>query len=318
MSNDRIGGSGTGATRAYPSGRQLAAIFGAIAISWLALTAAGRVVVRLIYEGKAPAALNSLMTNRGSRPVSDFYEIADDPILALHFLLAVIAVLWLTRSRRSPGLVLGLLLIADVGLLLMDIRSRSVLLTIWHDWSVPEWFCYFEELLFAALMYRTFRLTREKIYACLSLTGLMFFVDDIGRYHELMGRALVPIVEATRLHELLRVESHYLGEILSLAPYGLLALAGLWFYRQVPRQPRRDARIAACLIALLFVFGVVVDLVAHLGQVMSMPEFSRDGMAFTEDFGEMLIQSSLAAFAAAVFWRSQRNAGIAIKPAPTG
>jgi hypothetical protein len=96
----------------------------------------------------------------------------------------------------------------------------------------------------------------------------------------------------------LKVEAHYLGEILSLVPYGILALAGFWFYLRSGAQTRRDARVVAALIVLLFAFGVILDLVSHVG--LWTPPFQ---LAWIEDSGEMLIESGLAAYAASVLWR---------------
>jgi hypothetical protein len=282
---------------------RIAGLFTAIAVSWALCTLAARALVRLIYAGKGPAFLSALMTKNEGQPVSDFYRLTDATVFGLHFLLVMLALIWLTRARRSPWLWFGLFVAGDLGFLLIDIASDSVFLKIWHDHSIPEWFQYFKEILFAVSMYRVLKLSRERIYVCLSLLGCMLFLDDIGEYHEMMGRVLAPIVELTGLHQVLKVEAHFLGEILSLVPYGILALLGFWFYLRAGTQTRKDARVIAVLIVLLFIFGVLVDLIPHLGIWTPPSEFS---MAWIEDFGEMLILSGLASFAAGVRWRQRR------------
>ena len=298
--------AGSATIRGVPRAWRGALLLGCVAASWGAATLAGRALVRLIYAEKAPAFLNSVMTGREDHPVSHFYEIADAPVLAVHLILMTVALLWLTRSRRSAWLWFALLVACDIGLLLIDIASRSVYAKIWHDRAVPEWLGYLEALLFAVAMYRVFTLRRERIYACLSLLGLMLLLDDAAGYHEFAGRVLVPVVEATGLHRVLQGEAHYLGEVLALVPYAVLAIFVGWFYRTAGADARRDARITAFLIGLLFVFGVFVDLIPHMGRLASLPH-PPFRMAWIEDFGEMIILSGLAAFSAGVFWREARR-----------
>jgi hypothetical protein len=219
-------------------------------------------------------------------------------VFGAHFFLLMVALVWITRTRRSPWLWFSLFLAGDVGFVLIDLASNSVFLKIWHEHSVPEWFGYVMELIFAGAMYRVFKRSGERIYLCLSLLGGMLFLDDIGQYHETMGRILAPLVALTGLHRALEVEAHYLGEILSLIPYGIVAVLGFWFYLQSGAETRRDARVVATLIVLLFGFGVLLDLVSHIG--LWTPPFQ---LAWIEDSGEMVIESGLAAFSASVLWR---------------
>ncbi|HEX5043663.1 MAG TPA: hypothetical protein VFV75_12205 [Candidatus Polarisedimenticolaceae bacterium] len=284
--------------RRVPRRWQVVALFACIVASWGLFTLAGRALVRLIYEGRAPAFLNGLMTRNEGQPVSDFYRLTDATVFGMHFLLVILALIWLTRGRRSPWLWFGIFLAGVVGFVLLDLATDSVYLKIWHEHSVPEWLGYATELIFAWAMYGVFKRRGERLYLCLSLLGVMLFLDDSLQYHEMMGRVLAPIVELTGLHRVLEVESHYLGEILSLVPYGILALLGSWFYLRAGAQPRRDARVVAALIVLLFAFGVILDFVSHIG--LWTPPFQ---LAWIEDSAEMVIESGLAAFGASVLWR---------------
>lgn len=299
----------SGTLRSEPQWRVPAALLVLLAISWGLVTLFGRWVVRLIYDEKATGALNALMRDRQLHPASYYYQIVDHPVFAVHFLIFVIGIAWFTRARRSAMLLFGFLLLGDVGLLLLAQNSRSVLLVIWHDWAIPEMFCYLKELSFALLMYLAFKKSGERVYVCLSVIGVMFFLDDGLMYHEYMGRFVAPAAQATGLPELLRVEAHYLGEILSLAPYAVLALAASYYYLSADSRTRANARIAAYLLASLILFGVIIDLLPHLAVIKTAAGYCRNCWAYVEDFGEMVILSGLVACAAADVWDSMPQRG---------
>jgi hypothetical protein len=298
-------------------GWQAPALFGGIVASWAVLTFTGRQLVRWIYEGGAPAFLDTFMSHRAEHPVDYFYPVTDAPILGLHLILSVAALVWLTRARRSAWLWFGLFVAGDIGLVALDISSRSVFMKIWHERSVPEWFGYLKQILFAGSMYRVFKASGAKVYASLSLLGFMLFLDDSAGYHEFMGRILAPVAAATGLPLILEVDAHYFGEVLSLVPYVLLVLAGFFFCLRSGSDARRNAGRAAGLIGLLFVFGVVVDLIPHLGRLAGLPQLPF-APAWIEDFGEMILFSALAAFGAAVWWqqRASRRSAIATPTHP--
>ncbi|HET9298727.1 MAG TPA: hypothetical protein VFO11_02205, partial [Candidatus Polarisedimenticolaceae bacterium] len=117
--------SAAGPLRKTGRAGRVAGLLACIAASWGLATLAGRAMVRMIYEGRAPAFLNALMTRNEGQPVSDFYGLSDTTVFGVHFFLLMVALIWITRTRRSPWLWFALFVAADAGFVLIDAASNS-------------------------------------------------------------------------------------------------------------------------------------------------------------------------------------------------
>lgn len=277
--------------------------------SWLLSTWVAHSVVANMYHDTSWPELNRLLEHKDRHPLAYYTAKADVAVVGMHVLLVGAAALFITYGMESAWLYLGILLIGDMIFGVLSERYGG-LSNIRVDGSIPEMFQYLKEGLAGFFFLRIFLVTRQSLYAGIALLFAFLLVDDSLRYHERAGVWLAGLVDLSPLADRLGVRTVDVGELASVVPpaavFGALLMWGYW---TANKEGRKVGIWVAFGVGLLGLFGVIIDLTDRLPSVI---EF-RKTIAFVEDFGEMVIMSGLAAFAASVMWRTEARVSTVVR-----
>jgi hypothetical protein len=167
---------------------------------------------------------------------------------------------------------------------------ESSLYSLLRDRGYAEFFQYTKELWVALLFVLLGIKHRRGLYGVFSLLFIYFLMDDYLEIHENLGRLLS---ELFRFQPVLGLRAIDLGELLVSAVFGLLfVLAIVLLYILSDRTARRIALHLIVLLALLAVFGVLMDMV----EVMVDHDEVARVLVIVEDGGEMVVMSVITWF----------------------
>ena len=218
-------------------------------------------------------------------------------------MLAVVAAIFIVRTRRSAALWLTLLIFGDTILLVYSETCGGPLLNIVVDWSIPEVYQYFKEVSLAVLLIALYRRHKHALYAMFAGIAIFLFLDDAFKYHESVGRAIAPLISRTPLPALIGTEPNFIGEICSLAPLLFLLPFGAMSFVRADRGTKRVTLVFTGMLGALFLFGVVIDLIGNL--TWSHPRFAIPSIHIVEDFGEMITLSCWLSYTAYRHWKTE-------------
>ncbi len=206
------------------------------------------------------------------------------------------------RSRILFGALVALLLIdlffaaAHVIAYLSGALYRYPQWNVEREGSYPEIYQYAKwASISLSCCYLLFR-RRDAVYAALAMIFVYFLLDDSIAIHETVGGWLSSLFGSERTW---RLRPQDFGEIAVVAAAGSVLIAAFMFSYMRSRGPARAfARQTGVLIAMLALFGIVIDmlhsamLVGALGETALNP-----ALALLEDGGEMVIASIIAYWA---------------------
>ncbi|MCH7917578.1 MAG: hypothetical protein IIC50_06290 [Planctomycetes bacterium] len=274
-----------------------------IVAGWFLALRTSQVVLTQMYEGNSLTSLNDLLTNKDRHPLEYYFHRLEPPIAAAHLMLAVVATIFVVRTRKSAALWLTLLILGDTILLAYSEKYGGPLLNIVVDWSIPEVYQYFKEVFLAVLLVALYRRHKHVLYAIFAGIAIFLFVDDAFKYHETVGHAIAPLISRTPLPALIGTEPNYIGEICSLVPLLFLLPFGAMSFVHVDRGTKRVTLVFTGMLGALFLFGVVIDLIGNL--TVSHPVFTIPSIHIVEDFGEMITLSCWLSYTAYRYWKTE-------------
>jgi len=195
------------------------------------------------------------------------------------------------------ALIIALAVAAQEGL--TDVRRFR----IGHGSSVGEWAQHLKLLGVVSAGAWIWVKRRQPVYAALTALFLAVLIDDVGKLHETVGAALVPVLGLEPNYGL-RAQDY--GEILFLSSWaGPLVLSAVVAYRRSDAQAQYVARKAAVAVAALAAFGVGADAV-HQMVKMALGRYDLYALGFgwldfamgvIEEGGELVIMSGIVATA---------------------
>ena len=270
-----------------------------IVVGWFLALRTSQVLLTQMYEGNSLTSLNDLLTNKDSHPLEYYFHRLEPPIAAAHLTLAVVAAIFIVRTRKSAALWLTLLIFGDTILLVYSETCGAPLLNIVVDWSIPEVYQYFKEVSLAVLLIALYRRHKHALYAMFAGIAIFLFLDDAFKYHESVGHAIAPLISRTSLPALIGTEPNFIGEVCSLVPVLFLLPFGAMSFVRANREMRTVTLVFTGMLGALFLFGVVVDLLGHIA--VPHPGFTY----IVEDFGEMLTLSCWLSYTAYRHWKTE-------------
>jgi hypothetical protein len=276
-----------------------------IGTSWIVFIQVSSILLSLMYEDRLLPTINDLLSNKSDHSLEHYIDRMRGPIAAIHVLSGIVGLIFITRRWRRPLITLVLFLAGDVILLIFSQYDNIALLNLSVDWSIPEFFQYFKEVLIATVMLLLLRRSKNGVYLVFTALAVFMFVDDAFKYHEQIGHLLSPAIAKTSWPDVLQIAPNYIGEVLSLAPLILISPFAVYSFFKADRQVQTFAIVWCLLLGLLVIFGVVFDFLAHSG--MTSNESTRTIMAALEDFGEMVVMSMIVAFVSRYFWLIQKK-----------
>ena len=275
-------------------------LFGAILCSWIASTWFGLVIVDAVYHGEITGVLiDNFMQNKDSVPLSDYRS----EIWRMAFLAHLLVVLFLTVALvwrfRSAGLILTVLLVGDLIIIAGSIVFGGEF-RIWREPSIPEIFQNSKELFIAGTFFWLWRNRGSSIvFAAFSVLFAWLFVDDAFMYHERAGSFLDANLDLNAFLVFEGLREQDIGEILSLAvPLTFIMPFIVYAYLKSDRPDRRTSHVVLSLVAALGFFGVVVDIFDRYTGLGSFQTL----FVYIEDGGEMIVVSTIVAFAVSLVW----------------
>jgi hypothetical protein len=193
-----------------------------------------------------------------------------------------------SKNKNNFGLLLFLLVAADIAFIIVDIVSRATgkakneLFLLSEDRGYAEIYQYVKEfwiiLLFATLLWRY----RSRIYMALSAIYTYIMIDDSFQIHERGGRYLVKQIG---LSGVMGLRAQDTGEIIV---HGLAGLASIISVIILHPGNSNDTKTVAkdifLLTALFVVFGAFFDMLDIMIKEYHLKAF----MQIVEDGGEML------------------------------
>ncbi len=274
----------------------------ALALSWGTSTWLGLEVVDAIYEGQLSGGVfDTLLVERGERSLGSYRATVWQLASVAHVLAFVMLVVVYTWRRHSTTLLVSVLLLGDAVLVACSLAYGGRL-AIHRDGSPPEVFQYVKELSIAgSCAWLCWHRRSSATFAGFAALFAWFFVDDAFRYHERVGLLLAthlplePVAVA-----LAGVRPQDVGELLSLAiPLGILLLTVLHGYAEGDAFTRLACRRFVALVALLGVFGGLIDLLERPGAMEGLLY----EMAHIEESGEMAVMTVVLVYVISLVWR---------------
>ena len=277
-----------------------------LAISWAASTWLGLQVVEAIYEGELTGGVfDSLLRESDVRPFSYYRGILWQLTSAAHFLGFLVLVVVYTLHLHSSMLLLSVLLVGDLIFVFSSLFFGGRL-SVTAEPGIPEIFQYLKEISIAgSCMWLWWHRRSSAVFAGFAGLYAWLFLDDAFQYHERVGLLLATYLDLAPVASAIGdIRPQDVGEVLSLAaPLGLFVPLILYGYVKSDAFARRASRSFVGLVALLGIFGVVVD---TLDRFVAFEPIRR-GVFHIEDGGEMFVMSLIVAYAASLVWRTSND-----------
>ncbi len=212
------------------------------------------------------------------------------------------------KQQDTATLVLVSLLAADVFLILVFLSYRllgwppSYRFNIGIDQSIPEYFQYMKQLATAGLMLLVFLRGKQVTVLLWSAIAVLLFLDDALKMHEKLGGVVSSAFAIPDAHGF---RGQDFGELIVAS-----TLAGLILISLAVRYWRDNSRLRTfsvnmlLFLALLGMFGVVIDLFVHKLQSLTL--------YIIEDGGEMIAMSLMLFYA----WRYRTTGQTKLRPFP--
>jgi hypothetical protein len=194
----------------------------------------------------------------------------------------------------SPLLVL--LLSIDCAFLLLHVlngwsTSPNALLSVGTDRGYAERFQYIKECSIALMLLAVAWRTRGVIYVAWALLFAYLLFDDALRLHERAGQRLVIYWDIVPV---LGLDARNLGEHAVSLTVGSAFVATMAFcYFRSSNDARRVSRNLILLLAILVLFGILVDMVPY-----AIKTLAPLGLMMIEDGGEMVAMSVIVNYVA--------------------
>jgi hypothetical protein len=190
-----------------------------------------------------------------------------------------------------------LLILADSGFILvhlLHVHTRfflGPLFSIQRDWGYAEVFQYLKEFWIVVLLIVLAIRRASFLYLAWSLLFLYLLVDDSLRIHERLGGLIVSRFD---IHSGFGLRGQDFGELMVSSFFGTLLFLFIAAMHHVSDfSDKRISKSLFIMIALLVLFGVIIDMVDILfQQLMATSVFG-----IIEDGGEMVVMSAITSFA---------------------
>ena len=277
----------------------------AIFASWAISTWLGLRIVEAVYNGGFAGGLfDDILADSANRPLR-YYRIVLWQLTSLaHALGAIVMLVASTWRLHSASLLLVILLAGDLIFVSCSFTFGGKC-TVASDGSIPEIYGYLKQLTAAGVCLWLWRIRLwSTTSGAFAILFLWLFIDDAFQYHERMGSFLDTYFKLSRFSPREGLRGQDIGEALSavlpIACFLPLLLCG---YNRSDSFSRRASHVFLALIALLGVFGLIVDMLGRLASSGLMAKIA----VHIEESGEMIVTSLIVTYAASLAWRTAED-----------